>query len=150
MKCTRCNENKATVQYTPYKGSINYLCMICYEILGKEYNKEKRNMSTYVEDDFKSFSISIIVPEGKARIEDVSIPTQVFANTPFDISYKVYNDGGGDTMSGYITINTQTVVGSEWQKVIPTNDYTTITTTVEGISEESSIRITAGHQEDSV
>jgi len=152
MKCTRCKENNANIQYTPYEGSINYLCITCYKILGKEYNEGLRIMN-YVEDNKQTFSVTIVIPEGKARIGNVQIPSSVIAGQSFDITYTLFNDGGEDVMyaeiGAYTSTEGQIIDGSHWEQVIGEGGSVTKTTTIiDGITEETRFEIVGGHKED--
>ena len=73
------------------------------------------------------YDLSIYVrSHGNVSIGNVSAPTEIWVNTPYEISYDCYNNGGDDTVWGNI-INLETglvVPGTEWSDTLEQGNTT--------------------------
>ena len=107
---------------------------------------------TDVIDDQEYFSVIVTTPppaEGTGRIENLTYPSQVESNTPFEVSYDCFNDGETDDMWGHL-MDTDAVTeidGTHWNENIPGGSPKHVVHTFEGITTDLHVRVEAGHVE---
>ena len=84
---------------------------------------------TKVQTDTYQLTINI-KDHGNAQIQNVVAPTEIYADTSYQIEYDVINNGGTDIMYGQITDDdsdpTEIISGTEWGEEIvsgQTNHY---------------------------
>ena len=96
-----------------------------------------------------SYSMNIqIIQHGLAKIVTGSVifPATVDANTPFDITYIVKNEGlVTDTLFGRLKTGGNELPGSAWTQEIAADGTTTKTYNHPGINETTTILIEVGH-----
>lgn len=94
-----------------------------------------------------SYTLNItVIQHGNAKIvPDPVFPSEVEANTPFDISYDVRNDGADDTLNGHILEGAIEIPGSSWEELFTADEVKTKTFTHPGISADTSFTIEVGH-----
>ena len=94
-----------------------------------------------------SYTLQItIIQHGNAQIvtDSVVFPSEVEANTPFDISYDVRNDGAEDTLMGHILAD-GIQIGIDWEETFTEGEIKTRTFTHPGISADTGFTIEVGH-----
>jgi len=95
-----------------------------------------------------SYTLQItVIQHGNAQIviDSVVFPSEVEANTPFDISYDVRNDGAEDTLMGHILEGVLQVPGSAWEEAFTEGEIKTKSFVHSGISADASFTIEVGH-----
>jgi hypothetical protein len=101
-------------------------------------------------DDTATFAVTALVAE-KARIMNVLAPTSVKVGVAFDVEYDVYNDGDvtGNIFGRMIDTSNETIIaGSDWTDDIANGVFKhVIHSFSDGITENLSVRIEAGHNE---
>jgi hypothetical protein len=92
----------------------------------------------------EQLSVSII-QHGNADILSVQAPSDVEANTPFDITYNVKNIGTVDDMIfGRVkdTVTGDIITGTEWSEVINAMSAVSKTATIPGYTPPGPIQLT--------
>ena len=95
-----------------------------------------------------SYTLQItVIQHGNAQVvtDSVVCPNEVEADTPFDISYDVRNDGEDDTLNGKISEGLVLVPGSDWEDAFAADEIKTKTFTHPGISVATGLIIEVGH-----
>ena len=95
-----------------------------------------------------SYTLQItVIQHGNAQIvtDSVVFPQEVEANTPFDISYDVRNDGADDTLMGHILEGLLQVPDSNWEETFDAAEVKTKTFTHPGISGDTGFTVEVGH-----
>lgn len=95
--------------------------------------------------DSYTMNITIIQHGFGTIVLPVTYPTNVEANTPFDITYTVKNTGTiSDTIFGHLKVAGVEVTGSYWTQVIAANGTVTKTFTHPGINAATTFVLEVG------
>ena len=93
--------------------------------------------------DSKTVTVTII-QHANCVIQNIIAPTAVELGESFDISYDCLNNGATDTCYGQV-FNVTVIPGSRWDQNIPASGSVTKTTTVTGITGDTTFTIEVGY-----
>ena len=104
------------------------------------------SVSANVVTDSHVMTITVIQHGFAQIVLPVDFPTSVEADTPFDITYTVKNNGNvSDTLYGRLLVEGVELTGSYWSEIVDSEATVTKTFTHPGITDDTEITLEVGH-----